>query len=371
MAGVWNGSNKPTKIAVGSGCVHTLGVSEGVPFETVGFYAAAKLAAEASGLRHISLVIAPDIARANDAINLDDSATRGKLDVIEGWHVFVAKKFQRLCAEDGVKVDIIIDRDLVGTPAYEEAKAEREARLAQVDFAHTICGYSALQDLIFQVLRRDGAGIKVGWTPHTDATLSLRHPEFYQQDGVDQLNNARLISTGDSKIAGSCEVAFDQNTRFCFPNDPIAAVYIPSAMTACGQFVAPYTARPQPKTQQHGRLLLCQEYVGRVASSVTETARKSPEVIDAYVRTISAIDMAFPRLMIGLTASDAAAFATLRTQRNDHKDAVRVATKEDQKAKLSEKARTNRFEASRDAYAAAAGELVGSRVRQIIGHFGV
>jgi hypothetical protein len=81
--------------------------------------------------------------------------------------------------------------------------------------------------------------------------------------------------------------------------------------------------------------------------------------------------MAFPRLMIGLTASDAAAFATLRTQRNDHKDAVRVATKEDQKAKLSEKARTNRFEASRDAYAAAAGELVGSRVRQIIGHFGV
>ena len=170
MAEIISGHRTTRQVVVGSGCVHTHGVSAGVPVDTIAFYSAAALVAKASGLKALTVLIAPEIAKANGNIDLNDPATSQQLSRIESWHKHIANKFKDFCENREIRVNVVTDRDLMATACYASARIERSQACAGIDT--DICPYSEWQDLIFRTLHKDHeAGIKVGWTPHSDASI--------------------------------------------------------------------------------------------------------------------------------------------------------------------------------------------------------
>jgi hypothetical protein len=371
MSDFLSGRTKADQVAVGSGCVHTHGVSAGVPVDTVGFYSAAAFVAKATNLNKMVILIAPAIARANESINLNDPETVKQLQHIEAWHRNIADKMKSLCAEVGVSVEVVIDRDLEGTEDYQRAKSERDNRCATLPTQ--ICPYSAWQDLIFRTLHTSrGAAIKVGWTPHDDNAIRELYPSILSTlpDNQTALSR-RLAISEDARVQGACEVAFDTNTRAMWPQDPIQACYIPAALTLEGKTVAPYTAKPIRNSGYHGRILLAQDVIDTLQTSLKQAILKHPDVALSFIRQCKTIHSVFPTLGVGISTENESRVRTLLEDRERTREWIQKPTKEDQCQKLSSNARTERHARKRAELAQCASELIAPRLEKLIRTFGI
>jgi hypothetical protein len=371
MSRVLSGEYQPEKVVVGSGCVHTDGVSAGVPIDAIGFYSAAALMAQATGLNKLIVLIAPAIAKANENINLNDEDTALQLAHIESWHTYIANTFKGHCSRVGIEVEIVKDRDLMEAEQYYVAQQERLRACFGAE--EIVCPYSEWQDLIFRSLQTmHGAGIKVGWTPHNDASIAKAYPHIFGTDPTGSVTLAgRLAISKDKRVQGACEVAFDTNTRALWPDDPIQACYIPSALTLDGKTVAPYTAKPRPGSKWHGRILLAQSHAESLSNTLYECALKHPDVLRGFMRQCQTIHSAFPVLGVGVTAAEESQFLSLLEQRTLHVDQVKAASIEDQKAKLSERARRERSAGSNREFAEVAASIIAPKLETLIRTFGI